>query len=137
MALNTVIQMGRLVADPELRKTGSGTSVASFRIAVDRDFLNKETNQRDADFFNVVAWRGTADFVSQYFAKGDMIVVDGRLQSRTYQDKEGANRNAIEIVAETCYFGGSKKSGNGEAATHTAASSDYAPITEEDSELPF
>lgn len=125
MALNQVAQMGRLVADPELRKVNNDTSVVSFRIAVDRDFVNKETNQREADFFNVTAWRGLADFVAQYFAKGDMIAVTGRLQSRTYQDKDGNNRNTIEILAEHCYFGSAKK-GEGGASTN-----------EDDPDVPF
>lgn len=112
MALNQVHLMGRLVAAPELRKTNSDTSVAQFRVAVERNFVNKETNQRDADFINVVAWRGLADFVAQYFTTGDMIVVSGRLQSRTYEDKEGNRRGVLEVVAENCYFGGSKKNGD-------------------------
>ena len=125
MALNQVAQMGRLVADPELRKVNNDTSVVSFRIAVDRDFVNKETNQREADFFNVTAWRGLADFVAQYFAKGDMIAVTGRLQSRTYQDKDGNNRNTVEILAEHCYFGSAKKGESGASAN------------EDDADVPF
>lgn len=125
MALNQVAQMGRLVADPELRKVNNDTSVVSFRIAVDRDFVNKETNQREADFFNVTAWRGLADFVAQYFAKGDMIAVTGRLQSRTYQDKDGNNRNTVEILAEHCYFGSAKKDQGG------------ASVNEDDADVPF
>ena len=125
MALNQVAQMGRLVADPELRKVNNDTSVVSFRIAVDRDFVNKETNNREADFFNVTAWRGLADFVAQYFAKGDMIAVTGRLQSRTYQDKDGNNRNTVEILAEHCYFGSSKKDAGG------------SPASEDDADVPF
>ena len=117
--------MGRLVADPELRKVNNDTSVVSFRIAVDRDFVNKETNKREADFFNVTAWRGLADFVAQYFAKGDMIAVTGRLQSRTYQDKDGNNRNTVEILAEHCYFGSAKKDADG------------SPASEDDADVPF
>ena len=117
MALNHIDLMGRLVADPELRKVGDDVSVVSFRLAVDRDRKNKDTGEREADFINVSAWRSTADFIAQYFAKGDMIVVSGRLQSRMYEDKDGNKRSAYDVVADTVYFGASKKeSGQTEAA---------------------
>lgn len=109
MALNHIDLMGRLVADPELRKVGDDVSVVSFRLAVDRDRKNKDTGERDADFINVSAWRSTADFIAQYFAKGDMMVVSGRLQSRMYEDKDGNKRSAYDVVADTVYFGASKK----------------------------
>lgn len=111
MALNHIDLMGRLVADPELRTVGEDIQVASFRVAVERDRKNKETGERDADFINVSAWRGAASFVAQYFAKGDAIVVSGRLQTRSYEDKDGNKRVATEVVAENIYFGGSKREG--------------------------
>lgn len=104
--LNTVHLLGRLVADPELRRTQSGIPVCSFRIAVDRDFLSNGT--RETDFLDVVAWRSTAEFVSRYFAKGRMAVINGRLQTRQWTDREGKNRVSVETVAESVYFGDSK-----------------------------
>ena len=104
--LNKVNLMGRLVADPELRRTQSGIPVCSFRIAVDRNFLNSGT--RETDFFDIVAWRSSAEFVSRYFTKGRMAVVDGRLQTRSWTDWEGKNRVNVEVVAESVYFGDSK-----------------------------
>lgn len=109
--LNHVTLMGRLVADPNLKQTPSGLSVANFRLAVDRDFADKATGEREADFIDIVAWRGTADFVQKYFSKGRMAVVSGRIQSRRYTDKDGNNRTAVEVVADNVYFGDSKKSG--------------------------
>lgn len=109
MALNRIDLMGRLVADPELRTFGDDIHVASFRIAVDRDRKNKDTGEREADFINVTAWRSTADFICQYFARGDMIVVSGRLQTRTYDDKDGNKRTATDVVAENVYFGSAKR----------------------------
>ena len=106
--LNKVIVMGRLVRDPELRRTNSGTAVASFTIACDRDFKS-DGGEREADFIECVAWRNTAEFVSKYFAKGRMAVVSGRLQTRNWTDKEGNKRKATEIVAESVYFGDSKR----------------------------
>ena len=107
--LNKIIIMGRLVRDPELRRTQSGTAVTSFRLAVDRDY-KAEDGSKQADFFDVVAWRNTAEFVSKYFAKGRMAVVDGRLQSRPWTDKDGNKRVSIEIMADSVYFGDSKRS---------------------------
>lgn len=132
MALNNVSLMGRLVADPELRTVGEDVQVASFRIAVDRDRKNRE-GEREADFINIVAWRATAAFISQYFAKGDMIVVKGRIQTRQYTDKDGNNRNAFEVLAEDVYFGGAKKEG-GNANAAPAAQGAY---TTDDDSLPF
>ena len=111
--LNKAFLMGRLVADPELRHTQSGIAVASFRIAVDRDFKDKDTGERKADFINIVAWRSTAEFVSRYFAKGRMAVVEGRIQVRDYLDNNGNKRYATEIVADNVYFGDSKKDDGG------------------------
>ena len=107
--LNHIVIMGRLTRDPELRKTNSGTSVASFTVAVDRDFSGKDGSEKETDFIDCVAWRNTADFVSKYFTKGRMIVVSGRLQLRDWTDKEGNKRRSAEIVADSCYFGDSKK----------------------------
>lgn len=105
--LNKVTIMGRLCADPELRQTQSGIPVCSCRIAVDRDYLSN--GERETDFFDVVAWRGTAEFICKYFAKGAPIALDGRLQSRRWTDREGGSRVSIEIVAEHVYFAGYKK----------------------------
>ena len=132
--LNKVIIMGRLVKDPELRRTQSGTAVTSFRIAVDRDFKSQD-GSKQADCVDVVAWRNTAEFVSKYFAKGRMAVVDGRLQSRPWTDKDGNKRVAIEIVAESVYFGDSKRS---ESDTPEEPSGEFQELPEEEKgELPF
>lgn len=106
--LNHIIIMGRLIRDPELRKTGSGLSVASFTVAVDRDRA-AEGQEKETDFIDCVAWRNTADFVSKYFTKGRMIIVSGRLQIRSWTDKEGNKRRSAEVVADNVYFGDSKK----------------------------
>lgn len=106
--LNHIIAMGRLTRDPELRKTNSGVSVASFTIAVDRDYA-PEGQEKETDFIDCIAWRQTGEFVSKYFTKGRMIVVSGRLQIRNWTDKEGNKRRSAEIVADNCYFGDSKK----------------------------
>ncbi len=111
--LNHIVIMGRLARDPELRHTQSGTPVASFRLAVDRDFKDKNTGERQTDWIDVVAWRGTGEFVSRYFAKGRMAVVEGRLQIRDWTDKDGNRRTAAEVVADNVYFGDSKRDGDG------------------------
>lgn len=105
---NHIGVMGRLVSDPELKTTQSGTSVTSFRIAVERNYSDKEGN-RQADFFDVVAWRGTAEFVCRYFGKGALVMVEGQLQSRTYQTKDGSNRYTVEIVANSVFFTGERR----------------------------
>lgn len=130
--LNHIVIMGRLTRDPELRQTGSGVSFANFSVAVDRDFSKGE--EKETDFIDCVAWRHTGEFVSKYFTRGSLIVVSGRLQVRSYTDKDGNNRRAAEIVADNCYFGGSKNAG---AATTPSPAGDYAEITEPDGELPF
>lgn len=150
MSLNKVIIQGRLVADPELRSTPTGVSVATFRIAVDRDFKNKD-GEKEADFVTVQAWRGTAEFVSKYFQKGRMALVDGRLQMRNYTDKEGNKRTAAEVVAENIYFCDSKReedplnglmqnmggtSYNAESYG-TQPTDSFAELSENDGELPF
>ena len=111
--LNKIFIMGRLTRDPELRRTQTGTPVASFSLAVDRDFKDKSTGERATDFIDVVAWRQTAEFVTRYFAKGRMAVVEGRLQIRDWTDKEGGKRRSAEVIAENIYFGDSKRDGEG------------------------
>ena len=111
--LNKIFLMGRLVADPELKQTTSGLPVVTFRIAVDRDRRNKETGERDADFVTIVAWRNTAEFVSRYFSKGRMAIVEGRLQIRPYTDRDGNKRSATEVVADNIYFGDSRRDSDG------------------------
>ena len=106
--LNRVIMMGRLTAEPECKNTQSGTTFCRFTIAVDRDFADKDGN-RQADFFGILAWKGTADFVSKYFHKGQMIAVQGRLQTGTYVDKEGVTRKSWDIVADQVYFAEGKR----------------------------
>ena len=105
--MNKVTIMGRLCADPELRRTQSGISVCSCRLAVDRDYLTN--GERETDFFDVTAWRGAAEFISGYFSKGRMIAVEGRLQTRAWMDRSGNNRVSVEIVAERAYFADSKR----------------------------
>jgi single-strand DNA-binding protein len=119
--LNKVILQGRLVNDPELKTTRNGTSVTSFRLAVERDFKD-QSGQKVTDFFTVIAWRGTAEFVSKYFAKGRMAVVEGQLQSRSYTGSDEARHTAIEVVASNIYFGDSKR----ETVAYAAAPQKYA-----------
>lgn len=107
--LNEVVLMGRLTRDPELRRTGNGTAVTSFSLAVDRDFKGQD-GERETDFVDIVAWRNTAEFVSKYFSKGRMAVVKGRLQVRDWTDKDGAKRRSTEVLAESVYFGDSRRS---------------------------
>ena len=111
--LNHIVIMGRLARDPELRHTQSGVAVASFRLAVDRDFKDKNTGERATDWIDVVAWRQTGEFVSRYFTKGRMAVVEGRLQMRDWTDKDGNKRTSAEVVADNVYFGDSKRDGEG------------------------
>lgn len=130
--LNHITIQGRLTKDPELRHTGSGTPVASFTIACDRDFKD-QNGENQTDFVNVVAWRNTAEFVSKYFSKGSMIIASGRLQMRSYTDKNGNKRTDAEVVIDNGYFGDSKKSA--ESANATPGVFTDAQIPE--SELPF
>ena len=111
--LNHIVIMGRLTRDPELRRTGSGIAVASFTVAVDRDFGGRDGGERETDFIDCVAWRQTGEFVSKYFTKGSMIVVSGRLQIRNWTDKEGGKRRSAEVVADNVYFGESTRSNDG------------------------
>ena len=137
--LNHVVIMGRMVRDPELRQLDNGTSVTSFSVAVERNYVDKTTNERQADFLNVVAWRQTADFVCKYFHQGDMIALEGSLQYRKYTDKDGNNRTAIEIVASNISFCGGKNGGNANTATtnDTPATMVANAPSEDNDELPF
>ena len=150
--LNHITIMGRLTRDPELRRTGSGVAVASFRVAVDRDFAPKDGGERKTDFIDCVAWRQTGEFISKYFTKGRMIVVEGRLEMRDWTDKEGNKRTTAEIVVANAYFGDSKREGDngntygaapapsfGEysAPASSAPASDFAMLDDDDAQLPF
>ena len=147
--LNKIIVMGRLTHDPELRRTGSGTPVCSFSIACDRDFKS-QSGEKETDFFDVVAWRATGEFVSKYFTKGRMAVVSGRLQIRGWTDKDGSKRRTAEVNADHVYFGDSKKELQNDpsalasylppaypAARYAAPSSDFAMLEDDDAQLPF
>ena len=161
--LNHITIMGRLTRDPELRRTGSGVAVASFTVAVDRDFGGRDGGEKETDFIDCVAWRQTGEFVSKYFTKGSMIVVSGRLQIRNWNDKDGNKRRTAEVVADNVYFGESKRSsdssyggntyggnsyvnnysaptgGNfgGYSAPASAPASDFAMLDDDDAQLPF
>ena len=158
--LNRIVLMGRLTRDPELRRTQSGTAVASFSVACDRDYAAQGA-ERETDFIDIVAWRGTAEFVEKYFSKGRMIVVGGRLQIRNWQDKEGNKRRSAEVVADNVYFGDSKRDSadggfnqsQGYAQSFnqvpqqqpayqapqnvSAAPSDFSMLSDDDPDLPF
>ena len=132
--LNKIILMGRLTRDPELRRTQSGTAVASFTLAVDRDYKAQD-GDRETDFIDIVAWRSTAEFVSKYFTKGRMAVVEGRLQVRDWTDKDGNKRSSTEVLADSVYFGDSKRS---ESDTQEAAGSELQELPDEEKgEIPF
>ncbi len=150
--LNHITIMGRLTRDPELRRTGSGIAVASFTVAVDRDYSGKDGGEKETDFIDCVAWRQTGEFVSKYFTKGRMIIVSGRLQIRPWTDKDGNKRRSAEVVADNCYFGDSKKEGGdtsnsapaqnggsygGYANPPTYPQSNFDVIEDDDSQLPF
>ena len=157
--LNHITIMGRLTRDPELRRTGSGIAVASFTVAVDRDFGKNENGERETDFIDCVAWRQTGEFVSKYFTKGRMAVVSGRLQIRSWTDKDGNKRRSAEVVADNVYFGDSKRDSDGASAPYAGSSfgsygaapapayggysapsapaSDFAMLDDDDAQLPF
>ena len=116
--LNHITIMGRLTRDPELRRTGSGIAVASFTVAVDRDFASRESGERETDFIDCVAWRQTGEFVSKYFTKGRMAVVSGRLQIRSWTDKDGNKRRTAEVVADNVYFGDSRREGDSGSSSY-------------------
>ena len=124
--LNHIVIMGRLVRDPELRRTANGTAVASFTLAVDRDFSSKDGGEKETDFIDCVAWRQTGEFVSKYFAKGRTAVVSGRLQIRTWTDKDSSKRKSAEIVADNVYFADSKNTAGSDGNRNTGASVAYA-----------
>ena len=156
--LNKIFIMGRLTRDPELRRTQSGTPVTSFSLAVDRDFKS-QSGEKETDFIDVVAWRATAEFVAKYFTKGRMAVVEGRLQIRDWQDKDGNKRRSAEVVADNVYFGDSRPAGSGgnsfsDAPAYGAPAApvytppagggfaapvggDFAEIDDADGDLPF
>ena len=144
--LNHIVIMGRLTRDPELRRTGSGVAVTSFTVAVDRDFSPKDGGERETDFIDCVAWRQTGEFVSKYFAKGRMAVVSGRLQIRSWTDKDGNKRRTAEVIADNVYFGDSKRESDGAApapayggysAPASNSASEFAMLDEDDAQLPF
>ncbi len=125
--LNHIVIMGRLTRDPELRYTQSQTPVASFTLAVDRDFANRDSGERQTDFIDCVAWRQTAEFVSKYFQKGSMAVVSGRLQIRDWTDREGGKRRSAEIVVDNVYFGESKRrDGEPRSDSHSSYGGSYS-----------
>ena len=140
--LNHIVLMGRLTRDPELRRTGSGIAVASFTLAVDRDFAS-QGGEKETDFVDIVAWRSTAEFVSKYFTKGRMAVVEGRLQIRDWTDKAGNKRTTAEVVADNVYFADSNRSESNENqkenfnALSGRLSDDFVPISEEAGEIRF
>ena len=161
--LNHITIMGRLVRDPELRRTGSGVAVTNFCVAVDRDYVAKDGGERKTDFINCFAWRGTGEFIAKYFTKGRMIVVDGRLEMRDWTDKEGNKRTSAEINVDNAYFGDSKRDGDNSgsfggnqyggnnyggnsysgnnygsyAPQASAPASDFAMLEDDDAQLPF
>ena len=138
MSLNRVCVMGRLTRDPELRRTNSGTAVTSFSLAVERDFKDKNTGERAADFLDVIAWRNTAEFVERYLEKGRQVVVEGRLQSRNWEDRDGHKRKAVEIVADSVYFADSKRNeGNGLEVSYNSPSQEFHELDGEDDDLPY
>ena len=156
--LNHITIMGRLTRDPELKRTGSGIAVASFTVAVDRD-MAPQGQEKETDFIDCVAWRQTGEFVSKYFTKGRMIVVSGRLQIRSWNDKDGNKRRTAEVVADNCYFGDSRRDGEstgsfggntyggnaysapapsyGGYSAPAAPASDFAMLEDDDAQLPF
>lgn len=135
--LNKIILMGRLTRDPELRRTGSGTAVTSFSLAVDRDFKS-QSGEKETDFIDVVAWRSTAEFVAKYFTKGRMAVVEGRLQIRDWTDKDGNKRRNAEVLADNIYFGDAKK--DVDSGANRYAGGQFVEVDEDfdaDGDMPF
>ena len=152
--LNHIVLMGRLTRDPELRRTQTGTPVASFTLAVDRDFGGRDGAERQTDFIDIVAWRSTTEFVSKYFVKGQMAVVSGRLQIRDWTANDGSKRRSAEVVADNVYFGESKRdrdtAGRAPYAqpasaypaqdsgyTAPVSGSDFSELDDDDGDLPF
>lgn len=132
--LNRITIMGRLTANPELRRTGTGVAVTSFTLAVDRDYPGKEGGEKETDFIDCVAWRNTGEFVDKYFSKGRVAVVSGRLQIRSYVDKDGNKRKAAEVIADSVYFGDSKNSTVDNPSTQAQ---NFATLDVPEYELPF
>lgn len=132
--LNKVIIMGRLTRDPELRRTQNGTAVTSFTLAVDRDFKS-QSGEKETDFIDVVAWRNTGEFAAKYLAKGRMVAVEGRIQVRDWQDKDGNRRKSVEVVADNVYFGDSKRDSKPQES-RTVDEPEFDEI-EDDGDLPF
>ena len=140
--LNHITLMGRLTKDVELRRTGSGVAVASFTIACERDFTDKQSGEKKTDFIDCVAWRSTGEFISKYFSKGRMIVVDGRLEIREWTDKEGNKRRNAEVIVDNAYFADSKRDTEETTASYgsyasPAPASDFALLNDDDAQLPF
>lgn len=147
--LNHIVIMGRMTRDPELRRTGSGVAVASFTLAVDRDFTGKDGGEKEVDFIDCVAWRATGEFVSNHFKKGSMAVVSGRLQQRGWTDKDGNKRRTAEVVADNVYFGEPKRAEEAPQSGYTgfiptanvpgvsAPASQFETLDEDDAQLPF
>ena len=151
--LNRIILMGRLTRDPELRHTQAGIPVASFSLAVDRDFKSRDGGERATDFIDIVVWRATAEFVAKYFTKGRMAVVEGRLQIRDWTDREGGKRRSAEVIADNVYFGDSKRDGGGDSGGGSFArpaapapvdygipsgnEEQFAELSDDDDDLPF
>lgn len=147
--LNHIVIMGRMTRDPELRYTSSQTPVASFSLAVDRDYTSRDGGEKQTDFIDCVAWRSTAEFVSKYFSKGSLCVVSGRLQIRDWQDKEGGKRRSAEVIVDNIYFGESKRR-EGEASSSASTfnydtvtqtpvynNDEFTPVSMDDGDLPF
>ena len=159
--LNHVCIMGRMTRDPELRRTGSGVAVSNFCLAVDRDYNPKDGTEKEVDFIDCIAWRGSAEFVSKYFSRGQMAIVSGKLRIRNWTDKDGNKRRSAEVEADSVYFGEAKKSSEGNSTTYgqfgpqashnpyaetealiakytvEGAQSDFAMLEDDDANLPF
>ena len=152
--LNQIVLMGRLTRDPELRYTQSQTPVASFRIAVDRDYSSRDGGEKQTDFIDIVAWRQQAEFVTKYFTKGSMVIVTGRLQMRDWTDRDGNKRTSAEVVADRVRFGESKRSrddnappprgesgnsnrGNYQSFDNAPSASAFSELSDTDGEMPF
>lgn len=135
--LNKVILMGRLTRDPEKRHTQNGTAVASFSLAVERDFKEKNSGERATDFIDIVAWRQSADFVCKYFTKGQLAVVEGRLQVRNWVDDAGNKRRTTEVVADNIYFAGAKPAGQKNEDSPPPQPGEFEELNDDDGELPF
>lgn len=133
--INNVVLMGRLVATPELKSTQTGVSVTSFTLAVERSYA-KQGEERQADFINCVAWRNTAEFIAKYFQKGSMLAITGSIQTRNYEDKNGNKRTAVEVVADSASFCGSKSESNNAPNINVAPPSDFEEI-DTDADFPF